>query len=180
MPFFKNSSNPSFASRATAVLLGASLSAPTAWAADKAKTRLEDPTRTYTFEYSPDKPQEALTEYVKFIKKSSPGLEGLRVHYLVADMLMQQGQYKQAAEILLQLTTMTLNDEYFSMSIQQKLGDCFMRMGNYQQASGRYGAVSQGGAKAIVPEAILGLAVTALALGERDKAYLHFQELTAF
>ncbi|MBI4397191.1 MAG: tetratricopeptide repeat protein, partial [Elusimicrobia bacterium] len=142
--------------------------------------RTEDIVKINVFEYSPLQPQKTLTDFLKFVRKNSQGIDNLRAQYLVAELFIQQGNHKQASEILQGLAAVALNDEFFNISVLQKLADCYMHLGLFQQAAESYTNASQGNIKAIVPESVLGLAVTSLALGHREEAYLKFQELTAF
>lgn len=122
----------------------------------------------------------AMQAYVEFVRKTSPGLDGLRTQYMVADILLARGEAQPAAEILQQLAAVSLSDDFFNYSVLQKLGDAYMLMGNYKEAAKAYADVSQAPLKALIPESTIGKAAAALALGDSKKAYLHFQELTAF
>jgi TolA-binding protein len=171
-----------FPTERAAVLLSLWLSLPASalWAGRKATSPLKDPTRAFTFEFPADNPSEALRRQLDFVRKTSPGLDGLHTQYMIAEILMEREDWIGAAQVLQQLAAVPLSDDFFNLSVLQKLGDVYMRMGKYKEAAKSYEDVSQGSVKALLPEAILGRCFAALALGDRDKATLHFQELTAF
>lgn len=141
---------------------------------------LIDPTRAFSFEFTAGDPVGTMQGYADFVRRTSPGLDGLRAQYMAADLLMAQGEPGAAADILQQLASVSLSDDFFNMSVLQKLGDAYMRLGKYKEAAKAYEDVSQGPIKALAPEATMGKAAAALALANPEKAYLHFQELTAF
>lgn len=179
MTFFRGM----FPTRRAAAVLSICLAFPAvgAQAAKKKKASvLQDPTRAFDFEFTAGEPVDALQAYVEFVRKTAPGLDGLRAQYMAADILMSRGEVDAAAAILQQLAAASLSDEFFNESVLQKLGDAYMRLGKYKEAAKAYDDVSQGTIKALVPEATLGKAAAALALGDANKAYLHYQELTAF
>jgi TolA-binding protein len=136
--------------------------------------------KVYRFEFVPAKSEDSLKRYLKFIENNAEGSSSLRAQYLVADLLIQNGKYLEASRILENLAAVALTDEFFNVSVLQKLADCHMHLGRFQQASQAYSTVGNRSVKALVPESILGMATSALALGNRDQAYLRFQELVAF
>lgn len=145
-----------------------------------ARSRLKSPVRTYVFEFSPDATDKTLSSYLNFLRKTSPGLDGLKAQYSVAEVLISQGRYEEAAKIFNDLSSVALSDDFFNVSVLLKLADCYMHLGKYPEAFETYTMVRQSEVKCLIPEAILGMAVTSLALGDQNKAFLHFQELTAF
>jgi TolA-binding protein len=149
-------------------------------AAPAAAAKAQAPSTVYTFEFVPEKADRTFRDFLEFARKTARGRESLRAQYLVAELCILKGDYKQAADILQNLAGVALDDEFFNVSVLQKLADCYMRMGLFEQASQAYASVSKSDVKAIIPEAILGLAVTSLASGDREQAYLRFQELVSF
>ncbi len=144
------------------------------------RARPDNLTRVYTFEFSPNKTDKTFKDYLEYSRGTVQGLEALKAQYLVAELYMFHGDYKTASKILQDVAAVVLDDEFFNISILQRLADCYMHLGLFEQASQAYSSVSKSDLKAVVPESILGLAVTALALGDRDQAYLRFQELISF
>ncbi len=136
--------------------------------------------KTFVFEFSPSHPKEAFNDFLKFTQTTSQGLDSLRAQYLVADLYAQRGDHKEATDILQRLAGVALTDPFFNLSVMQKLADGYLHMGLFQQAAEAYGSVVNNPMKALTPEALLGQAVTFLALGDREQAYLRFQELVAF
>jgi TolA-binding protein len=139
-----------------------------------------DVAQSMTFEFSSAEMEQTLADFLKFVQTKAPGLDGLRAQYLVADLLMQSGRYEKAAEILQKLAAVALDEDFFNVSVLQRLADCYLHQGLFQQAAQAYTTTSNSAVKAVVPEAVLGLAVTSLALGDREQAYLRLQELLAF
>jgi TolA-binding protein len=155
-------------------------SAAPLFAAEKTAAALEAPTRAFEFEFTPGYPEEAIESYLGFIRKVSPGVDGLHTQYMLAELLLDRGEPAAAAQILEQLSTLLLSDDFFNYSVLQKLAEAYFRMGKYKESARAYENVAQGPVKALAPEATLGRAATALALGDAEKAHLHYKELTAF
>src|SRR5687767_101246 len=105
-------------------------------------------TQTVTFEFSSADMDEALLNFLKFIQVQSPGLDGLRAQYLVADLLMQAGHYKRAGEVFQKLAAVALDDEFFNVSVLQRLADCYLHQGLFQQAAEAYTTTSNSPVKA--------------------------------
>ena len=139
----------------------------------------EEPGKTYSFEFTPAAPGQAVAKFLSTIKSAGSGPESLRAQYLAADMLLGAGQAQAAADILQSLAAASTNDEFFKFSVLQKFGDACLQLGQYKQAFQAYDKVRQGPMKALVPEAVLGQAISSLALGDREKAYVHLRELFA-
>lgn len=162
--------------RFMAVLLGGLLPA----AATPLGAKESEPIRYFQFKFKPDQPAESLQNYLTFVQKNAPGIEGLRTQYAVADAFMAQGKWDEAAEILQTIVQVPQADEFFRASVLIKLADCNMRMAQFATASGYYTAAAQSAVRSILPEATIGLALACVAKGEREKAFVHFQELIAF
>jgi len=165
---------------AAALLLSSSLIS-TAHPVRAAKSAPEGPSSTiFTFEFVPEKHEKAFRDYLDFTQKTVQGVDSLRTQYLIAEMCMFREDYKKASEILQNLAAVVLDDEFFNISILQRLADCYMHLGLFEQAAQAYASVSKSDIKVVIPEAILGLAVASLAGGDREQAYLRFQELVSF
>src|SRR5258706_5227522 len=52
----------------------------------------------------------------------------------MAELLFQTGNYRDAAQIFLQLTESPLADQYKLSSFQYRLGECYFHMGLYSEA----------------------------------------------
>jgi TolA-binding protein len=148
-------------------------------AAPKKQESVHDPIRTYQFKYETDAAYEAVRGYLSFLQKVAPGLEGIGAQYTVADLFMDQGHFEDAARLLKNLSEVPTQDEYFRASVMMRLAACYMRRGLYSQAAPYFAAVTEGKAKALVPEAIIGLALATLSVGDIEKAYQHFREISA-
>ncbi|HRY29045.1 MAG TPA: tetratricopeptide repeat protein [Elusimicrobiota bacterium] len=159
------------------VALALSLPAP---AVQGAKPPAADAPTAYTLEFTPRNVQRTLDDFLKFIQATAPATDGIRAQYLAAELYLQRGEFRRAAEIFQKLAAVTFDDKYFNVSVLEKLADCYFRQGLFQQAADSYMTVRNSNVKAILPEALLGLSVSALALGNREEAYLRIQELLAF
>jgi thioredoxin-like negative regulator of GroEL len=118
-----------------------------------------EPIRYFQFKFKPDQPAESLQNYLTFVQKNAPGIEGLRTQYAVADAYMAQGKWDEAAEILQTIVQVPQADEFFRASVLIKLADCNMRMAQFAAASGFYTAAAQSAVRSILPEATIGLAL---------------------
>ncbi|HOW28303.1 MAG TPA: tetratricopeptide repeat protein [Elusimicrobiota bacterium] len=168
-------------SRLLASLLSLSLAAPLAAATLPAGNPADkEGLRTYTFQFTPKKAQRSLEDFLKFLKRHAPGKEGIHAQYLVADLYMEKGDYKRAAEIFQIIAAVPLDDEFFNISILQKLADCYFQLGFYKQAFEAYSIVGKSTLSALIPEALLGMTVSDLAQNNREEALTRMQELTAF
>ncbi len=151
------------------------------FALGEARTAKEsEPIRYFQFKFRGDQPIESLLGFQGFVQKNTPGVEGLKGQYAVADALMAQGHFEDAANILKDIVEVAQADEFFRASVLMKLADCHMRLALFPAAAHYYTAAIQSGVRSILPEATIGLALAAVAKGEREKAFVHFQELIAF
>lgn len=166
--------------RAIAAALSVFLASPPANGLTASPAAVESQPTTFSFEFVPERHDKTFKDYLNFSKENAKGADTLKAQYLAAQLYMFKEDYKQAAEILQSVAAVVLNDEFFNISILQKLADCYMRLGLFDQAAQAYASVSKSDIKALIPEAILGLSVTSLAAGDREQAYLRFQELVSF
>ncbi|MBK6880350.1 MAG: tetratricopeptide repeat protein [Elusimicrobia bacterium] len=149
-------------------------------AATNTKKSNVEPLRTYQFRFEAADPIKSIHSYLDFIRKVSPGLEGLYSQYTVADLLMEQKQYGDAAKLLKFVSEIPQHDPYFKASVLMRMAVARMRLGQFSQAIQDYTAVLDTGEKILAPEAMIGLAVAHLAAGQLEKANTRFKELTAF
>ncbi|MCB4757438.1 MAG: tetratricopeptide repeat protein [Elusimicrobia bacterium] len=95
----------------------------------------------------------------------------------VAELLFETENFREAAQIYLQLTEMPLNDVYKLASFQYRLAECYFHMGLYGEAYDQFSIVRKGKHSALEAEATLGMAMTALAQGNRSSAQAHLDIL---
>jgi TolA-binding protein len=140
----------------------------------------EYPTRRFEFTGRLDFPPKNRDEYIAFIHKLAPGVEGVRAQYALADVLMREKRYTEAADILRSLTDSTILDNFLRASILTKRAECALKLNLFPEASQLYGAVAQTDVKALGAEALVGMAAADMALGRRDQALMRLKELRAF
>lgn len=95
----------------------------------------------------------------------------------LAELLFETKNYREAAQIFLQLTEAPLADLYKLSSFQYRLAECYFHMGLYGEAYDQFSQVRQKGHKALEAEATLGMAMAALAQGNRASAQAHLDIL---
>jgi len=95
----------------------------------------------------------------------------------MAELLFQTENYREAAQIYLQLTEAPLADQFKLSSFQYRLAECYFYMGLYGEAYDQFSRVRQEGHKALQEEATLGMAMAALAQGNRSSAQAHLDIL---
>ncbi len=149
-----------------------------AWPAQGAKDA--EPVRYFQFKYAGNQPVDALLDYQAFLEKNAPGLDGLPHQYAAADALIGRGQYEEASRILRKLVDIPHADSFLKASILLKLADAQMHLGLYVPAGQFYNASINTGARAVIPEATIGLALAQVATADRELAYTRFKELVAF
>jgi TolA-binding protein len=149
---------------------------PSLWAAPKPP----ETEKVFRYEYRPSSPDRDLTNYIRFVQKTTPGAEGLKSRYAVGELLLKQNRYDEAAQIFQNLARAPQGDEFFNASVLLRLGDCNMHQGLFPQAAQNFTAVLHGKAKSLIPEATLGLALAGMAMGDGEMAYLRIKELMAF
>jgi tetratricopeptide (TPR) repeat protein len=140
----------------------------------------EDTVHRFAFEFRPADLDGSLEDFLKFVQQTAPGIDGLRAQFLVAEIYFENGKYAEASEIYQRLAGLALDNDFFNVSVLQRLADCHMHLGRFVQASQSYTAAANSNVKALVPEALLGQALALLAQGDKDAAFLRFQELVAF
>ena len=88
----------------------------------------------------------------------------------MGELLFQTENYREAAQIYLQLTEAPLADNYKLSSFQYRLAECYFYMGLYGESYDQFSRVRQEGHKSLQAEATLGMAMAALAQGNRASA----------
>jgi TolA-binding protein len=95
----------------------------------------------------------------------------------VAQLLFDTGNYREAAQIFLQLTEAPLADTYKLYSFQYRLAECYFYMGLYSESYDQFSRVRSEGHSSLKAEATLGMAMAALAQGNRSSAQAHLDIL---
>ncbi len=95
----------------------------------------------------------------------------------IAELLFETENYREAAQIYLQLTEAPLADVYKLSSFQYRLAECYFYMGLYGESYDQFSRVRKDGHKSLQAEATLGMAMAALAQGNRASAQAHLDIL---
>lgn len=101
----------------------------------------------------------------------------IRARATMAELLFQTGNYREAAQIYLQLTEAPLADNYILSSFQYRLAECYFYMTLYGEAYDQFSRIRQDGHRSLENEATLGMAMAALAQGNRASAQAHLDIL---
>lgn len=96
---------------------------------------------------------------------------------VVAELLFESENYREAAQMYLQLTEAPLADQFKLSSFQYRLAECYFHMGLYGESYDQFSRVRQAGHKSLEAEATLGMAMAALAQGNRSSAQAHLDIL---
>ncbi len=161
------------------VLVCLSFSGVVFGAGEQKKEVRSDPLRTFQFSFQSEAVQDAVRNQLTFLHKVAPGVEEVGAQHTVADMLMDQGNYSDAARLLKVLADVPSKDSYFRYSILLRLAACQMHLGRYNDAVGYYTSVMEGPVRALVPESMIGLAVAQLSTGDSEGAYRRYREVAA-
>jgi TolA-binding protein len=112
------------------------------------------------------------------LEKQSPvQVNTINARAAMAELLFQTENYREAAQIYLQLTEAPLADLYKLSSFQYRLAECYFYMGLYGEAYDQFSRVRSEGHKSLQAEATLGMAMAALAQGNRSSAQAHLDIL---
>src|SRR5689334_7910195 len=95
----------------------------------------------------------------------------------IAELLFETENYREAAQIYLQLTESPLADVYKLSSFQYRLAECYFYMGLYGESYDQFSRVRKDGHVSLQAEATLGMAMAALAQGNRAGAQAHLDIL---
>ncbi len=95
----------------------------------------------------------------------------------MAELLFETENYREAAQIYLQLTEAPLADVYKLSSFQYRLAECYFYMGLYGESYDQFSRVRKDGHVSLQAEATLGMAMAALAQGNRSSAQAHLDIL---
>jgi len=95
----------------------------------------------------------------------------------MAELLFQNENYREAAQIYLQLTEAPLADLYKLSSFRYRLAECYFYMGLYGNALDEFSRIREEGHPALEAESTLGMAMAALAQGNRTSAQAHLDIL---
>ncbi|MFN0117714.1 MAG: tetratricopeptide repeat protein [Elusimicrobiota bacterium] len=110
-------------------------------------------------------------------QQSPDGVVSIKARATVADILFKTENYREAAQIYLQLTDIPMADQYQFSSFQYRLAESYFYMGLYGEAYDQFSRIRQEGHQSLKNEAILGMAMAALAQGNRSSAQAHMDIL---
>lgn len=110
-------------------------------------------------------------------KQSQDSIGTINAKATMAELLFNTENYREAAQLYLQLTESPLSDTYKLSSFQYRLAECYFYMGLYGEAYDQFSRVRESGAKALEAEATLGMSMAALAQGNRASAQAHLDIL---
>ena len=132
----------------------------------------------YSISYRSNDPKSFYRALSFHLEKQSPDLVStINARATVAELLFQTGNFREAAQIYLQLTEAPLADRYKLSSFQYRLAECYFSMGLYGEAYDQFSRIRQDGHPSLEAEATLGMAMGALAQGNRASAQAHLDIL---
>lgn len=150
-------------------------------AADAHAAKRFNPTRKaseYTIEFRGNDPK-GFYKALSYHLESQPPDSAVTINAraTMAELLFDNENYREAAQTYLQLTEAPLADLYKLSSFQYRLAECYFYMGLYGEAYDQFSRVRSSGHKALESEATLGMAMAALAQGNRSSAQAHLDIL---
>ena len=110
-------------------------------------------------------------------KQPADHISVINARATMAELLFETENYREAAQIYLQLTEMPLADAYKLASFQYRLAECYFHMGLYGEAYDQFSVVRKSSHPALEAESTLGMAMAALAQGNRASAQAHLDIL---
>lgn len=139
------------------------------------------PTRkasTYEIQFQPNNPKGFYRNLSYILEQQPPSSHAAQqARASMAELLFETENYREAAQIYLQLTEAPLADQYKLSSFQYRLAECYFHMGLYGESYDQFSRVRQAGHKSLEAEATLGMAMAALAQGNRSSAQAHLDIL---
>lgn len=132
----------------------------------------------YTIEFRGNDPKGFYKALSYHLESQPPdSVTTINARATMAELLFENENYREAAQTYLQLTEAPLADLYKLSSFQYRLAECYFYMGLYGESYDQFSRVRSGGHKALESEATLGMAMAALAQGNRSSAQAHLDIL---
>ncbi|OVE78255.1 hypothetical protein BVX98_00875 [bacterium F11] len=146
--------------------------------ADAGRFRPKRKANKYSISYRSNDPKSFHRALSHYLEQQPPEhMTTIEARAAVAEMLFQTGNYREAAQIYLVLSEAPLADRYRLSSFQYRLAECYFQMTLYGEAYDQFSRIRQDGHLSLTSEATLGMAMSALAQGNRSSAQAHLDIL---
>jgi TolA-binding protein len=146
--------------------------------AHAARIRPTRKTTEYEVDFRANDPKGFYRSLSLHLEKQPPdNITTINARAAVAELLFETENYREAAQMYLQLTEAPLADIYKLSSFQYRLAECYFHMGLYNESYDQFSRVRTGGHKSLEAEATLGMAMASLAQGNRSSAQAHLDIL---
>ena len=98
-------------------------------------------------------------------------------YYAMSQIFFERGEYYQASQILWELSKKPNINPYLRSSVLLRLGECYFNSELYDQAYNIFQRLNKGSMQDMVPEALYGMALSALGMDKKDLALQHWQAM---
>jgi len=148
-----------------------------------AKKKEMDPISEYKFAcsaYREGNIEEAMNRFIQFLKDFPKDSKAPSAQFMVGQCLFDKGKYKEAAKEFRKAAKMSGGDHDLFINSTYRLGESEFNLGKYLNAIDYFGDVKKGKNKNLRAEALYGIALSYLAIGETEKAKDSLEELLLF
>jgi len=124
--------------------------------------------------------EEAMSRFTEFVKEFSDHTLSGSARFMIGECLFAKGRYKEAAKAFEKAARGAVGRYDLYINSIYRLGECEFNLGRYLDAIDNFEEVKKGKNRNLRAEALYGIALSYLAIGEKDKARDSLEELLLF
>ena len=148
-----------------------------------AKRREMDAISEYNFAcsaYREGSVEEAMNRFIQFLKEFPRDSQAASAQFMIGQCLFDKGIYKEAAKAFRKAAKKSGRDYGLFINSIYRLGECEFNLARYHYAIDHFTEVKKGKNKNLRSEALYGIALSYLAIGETEKARDSLEEILLF
>lgn len=124
--------------------------------------------------------EEAMNRFMQFLKDFPRDSKARSAQFMIGECLFDKGKYGEAARAFGKAIKSAGEDYDLSINSTYRLGECEFNLGKYLNAIDYFREVKKGKNRNLRAEALRGIALSYLAIGEKEKARESLEELLLF
>jgi len=124
--------------------------------------------------------EEAMNRFMQFLKDFSNDSRAANAQFMIGQCLFEKGKYGEAAKAFRKACRMSEGDYDLYINSTYRLGECEFNLGKYLNAIDHFTEVKKGKNRNLRAEALYGIALSYLAIGEKEKGRSTLEELLLF
>jgi len=148
-----------------------------------AKGREMDAISEYNFAcsaYREGNVEEAMNRFLQFLKDFPKDPQAANAQFMIGQCFFDKGRYGEAAKAFQKVAPKSDGDYDLFINSTYRLGECEFNLSKYLNAIDHFMEVNKGKNRNLRAEALYGIALSYLAIGEREKAKDSLEQLLLF